>query len=305
MGEAISPLNFVEWGHLASKEFLESGISMNSTISKLADENDLLPHQIQRVCELANHRTYAELFKSAKDKTFQFEMADPDAVARALDVGVTEKLGSEYLSAPRSSGAVDVKRIFGLSEISNAPEVEEKIKQAAAGLEAIGAAQEELKSRLVDLDHKLEAEAENLYKLAKQLVIDGTELRTIWDAARQLPEGEKLAADFGRISLRMGREGLLGAKLQYMLKQSEAVSEELISKQLASLAKPTGIEVVNGRHPIMVSLNTLADYRAQRDRTLKAVQNLAGSMVAVRSRMDELGSSKKLDQFVLGEQQKV
>ncbi|MEN6550118.1 MAG: hypothetical protein ABFE07_29085 [Armatimonadia bacterium] len=276
---------------------------MNSTISKLADENDLLPHQIQRVCELANHRTYAELFKSAKDKTFKFEMADPEAVMRSLEVGA-EKLGAEYMSAPRAASKVDVKRIFGLAEISNAPEVEEKVKQAAAGLETIAAAKAELESRLVDLGEKLAAANEDLYKLAKQMVLEGTELGTVWEAARRLDGGEAFAADFGKIAVRLCREGVYGAKLQHLLKQAEAVDEALISKGLAALAKPTGIEIVNGRHPIMVSLNTLADYRAQRDRTVKAVQNLAGSMVAVRSRMDELGSSKKLDQFVLTEQQK-
>lgn len=303
MAEPISSLNFVEWGHQASRDFLEDGVAMNSTIAKLADEHDLAPQQIQRICELANHRTYAELFKSAKDKTFKFELADAEKVAGLLETDV-EKTEAEYLGAPKCARTIDVKGIFGLQSISNESDVAEKIKQAAAGLETIAAAQTELKSRLVDLNEKFAAEGERLYGLTKQMVLDGVGLESIWDAARRLPEGEKLAADFGWIAARMCEEGIFGAKLQYLLKQAEAVDAELISKKLSDLARPTGIEVVNGRHPIMVSLNTLADYRAQRDRTAKAIQNLAGSMVAVRSKMDELGNTKRLDQFVLTEQQK-
>lgn len=303
MPDAITSVNFVEWGNQASKNFLEDGVEMNSTISKLAEENDLLPHQIQRVCEIANHRTYSELFKTAKDKTFKFDMADPAKVIGSLESDVSEKIATDYLSAPKASVQIDALKMFGLSEISNEPDVRESIKQAGIAIEMMQGAIEELKSRSVALDHQIESERENLYKIAKEMVISGTELMDIWQAARELDGDEKVAADFGRMVLRMTREGLMGAANQYLMsKNAEAVSEELISKRLSALAKPTGVRVVNGRHPIMISLNTLADYRTQRAKAQVAIQNLSEKSVAVRSKMEELGKSVKLDKFVSDEQ---
>lgn len=306
MGEnSISPLAFVEWGHVASKDFLENGISMNASILKLAEVNDLLPTQIQRVCEVANHQTYASLFKTAQDKTFNFEVADSDKIIAALDSNQHEKVASDYFHAPKKS-LVDVNKIFGISEISNTPEIEEKVKIANQVLEKIQSAKEEISSRQVMLRHKIEAETINFYKLAKQMVMTGTPLEEIWTATRKLTHNEdQVAQIFVKVAEQMVREGVLGAKLQYLMKkQGEAVDPALISPRLKDMSEPIGVQVINGRHPICVSLNTLANYQTEFESNNRAGKTLDEKFVYVRNRIGDLNKSKKVDQFVLNEQQK-
>ena len=305
MGETISPMQFVEWGHIASKDFLENGMSMNASILKLAEVNDLLPTQIQRICEVANHSTYAQLFKSAQDKTFTFEVADPNKIVSALDSDQQEKVASDYFSAPKKTTSVDVNKIFGISEISNAPEVEEGVKVANQVIQKIESAKEEINSRQVMLNHKIESENENFYKLAKQMVLTGTPLEEIWTATRKLGDEDRIAQIFVKTAERMVEEGVLGAKLQYLMKKhGEAVDESLISPRLKNMSEPIGVQIINGSHPIVVSLNTLANYQADYESNNRAGKTLDEKLVYVRNRIGDLNKSKKVDQFVLNEQQK-
>jgi len=304
MGETISPLQFVEWGHIVSKDFIENGMSMNTSILKLAEVNDLMPTQIQRVCEVANHSTYAQLFKSAQDKTFTFEVADPNKIVSALDSDQHEKVASDYFTAPKKS-TIDVNKIFGVSEIGNVPEVEEGIKIANQVIQKIESAKEEISSRQVMLNHKIEAENENFYKLAKEMVLTGATLDDLWTATRNLGDENRIALIFVKTAERMVNEGVLGAKLQYLMKKhGEAVDEALISPKLKNMSEPIGVQVINGSHPIVVSLNTLANYQADYESNNRAGKTLDEKLVYVRNRIGDLNKSKKVDQFVLNEQQK-
>jgi len=298
----ISPHQFVEWGYIASKDFLEHGVSMNTSIMKIADANDLQPTQIQRVCETANHNTYAQLFKTAKDKTFSFDLADPEKIIAALE-SEPEKVAHDYFSGPKNKTKVDVNRIFGISEVSNSPEVEEKVKVASQILEKIAAAKAELESRQVALRHKIEAESESFYKLAKQLVLTGTPLEELWTATRHISDEDQAAQIFVKCAERMLTEGVLGAKLQYLLKKhGEAVDPALISSKLKNMSEPIGVQVVNGSHPITVALNTLANYRAAFESNNRAGKTLDEKFTYVRNRIKDLNTSKKVDQFVKSEQ---
>lgn len=53
------------------------GKSMQDALRKVAHENDLTPHQIHRVAEIANRAVQLTLQKTASDKRFKFELADP------------------------------------------------------------------------------------------------------------------------------------------------------------------------------------------------------------------------------------
>jgi len=301
----ISPLSFIEFGHIASKSFLEDGVSMNSSILKIAEDNDLLPTQIQRVCEVANHNTYAMLFKTAQDKTFTFEVADPNKIVSVLDSPSREKVATDYFSAP-TKVAIDVNKIFGILGTSNIPEVEEKIKVANQVIEKLQSAKDEINSRQVMLRHKIEAENENFYKLAKEMVLSGTPLEQLWTSTRKLGTNEdQIAQIYVKTAERMLEEGVLGAKLQYLLKKhGEAVDPALISSKLKDMSEPIGVQVINGSHPIVVSLNTLANYQADYESNNRAGKTLDEKFVYVRNRIGDLNSSKKVDQYIEKEQQK-
>lgn len=68
-------------GEEASERFLKEGEGLNQAIQKLADENNLNPHEVQRVVEHANVNSFLSQFKQADDKAeVAFDVADSDAI---------------------------------------------------------------------------------------------------------------------------------------------------------------------------------------------------------------------------------
>jgi len=72
---------------------------LESIIVDIAKREELNPEQIARVCQYANTKVFLKLFKTVKDKTFEFAVADPEKVVRALYLQRTpsESVGSEEL----------------------------------------------------------------------------------------------------------------------------------------------------------------------------------------------------------------
>ncbi len=60
------------------------GKSMTDALRNVAHEHDLTQHQIHRVAEIANRDVQLTLQKSASDKRFKFDLADPFKITEAL-----------------------------------------------------------------------------------------------------------------------------------------------------------------------------------------------------------------------------
>lgn len=68
-------------GDKASEQFLENGQPLNESIQKLANQENLNEHEVQRVVEHANVNSFLSQFKEAEDKTeVIFDVANPDAI---------------------------------------------------------------------------------------------------------------------------------------------------------------------------------------------------------------------------------
>ena len=104
-GAASSPsLERLEtWAKTASKRFIDEGTPLNKTITKLAQENDLNPHFVERVCEMSNLYTHNALIPSEPEKraSFNFPLANAKEVTAAL-AGPARgpSMSSDYASPP-------------------------------------------------------------------------------------------------------------------------------------------------------------------------------------------------------------
>lgn len=87
---------------------------LESIIVDIAKREELNPDQIARVCQYANTKVFLKLFKTVNDKTFEFAVADPEKVVRALYLQRTpsESVGSEELD--------DIH--FTLDDVEESPE---------------------------------------------------------------------------------------------------------------------------------------------------------------------------------------
>ena len=79
----------------ASKKFLDKGTSLNESISKIAEERKMNPHQLARVCEAANLDTYNAMWDREKTGSFTFDLADQEKIAADLS-GSKSLLLDEY-----------------------------------------------------------------------------------------------------------------------------------------------------------------------------------------------------------------
>jgi len=298
---AVTPLNFTEWAHAASRSFISEGTPMNESISKVASANELSPVQIQRVCELANHHAYAEIFKKAEDKTFEFPLAKVEDIMESLQAE-PEKVAAEYVMDPvGTKKEIDSNSIFGVIEIGNELDVAESEKVASKALIAIDAAKEEIRGMICVNSDATYAAEEGFYKLAKQMVLNDTSLSDVYAACEgrwEDPRGDSLMA---KVAMRMAEEGILGAKLQHMIKTSEAVDPALISEKLRKENAGIPTRIINGNHPIIAHVNTLNDKYKDGGNMEQSLSVLDDKAKMVRTRMQDLNSSKKVDQFVQSE----
>jgi len=299
MNGQITQLQFSEWGHQASRDYVLNGTALNSSICKIASENELSPIQIQRVCEIANHHAYAQLFKTAEDKTFDFPLADSEKIME-LTQEEPEKIASDYFCGPQGTKKdLDVNKVFNIASISNEPEVEEFRKTAQQTLSKIAASQDELCSRLMAMREEISDAENGFYKIAKEMVLNGADFGDIcvacldaWHESPNLLE---------KVATKLVKEGVFGAKAQHLQKTGEAVEAEYISPKLSKMTPVVQTKIINGNHPIIASINTLAAKYKEAGDIDSANTILEDRSRLIKTRVEDLNTAKKVDQFVQSE----
>lgn len=63
----------------------EAGADLTKVCAKIAQDENLGPHEVARLCEEANRETFSRLYKDSEDKTFEFKVADADEILKVLD----------------------------------------------------------------------------------------------------------------------------------------------------------------------------------------------------------------------------
>ena len=133
-----------------------------------------------------------------------------------------EKVAADYMFDPvGSKREIDSNKVFGVSEIGNEPEIEERQKLAKKALEKIAAAKEEIIGMSTFNNEEIVRLEGEFYKIAKQMVLEGTplcDIRTACQGSWDSPRAEELIV---KTAMKMAREGVLGAKLEYLMKTSE------------------------------------------------------------------------------------
>lgn len=104
---AISKFELENFGQMAAQAYLQDGVDMNDTITKLAKENSLTPDQVSRVSENANIFANGALVKKAIDTN-----QDPRVsftLANAAEV-------NKRISSP-DPGADDLRKVSELRDL--------------------------------------------------------------------------------------------------------------------------------------------------------------------------------------------
>lgn len=115
-------------GDQASEKFLKEGVDLNEEIQKIANDNDLNSHEVQRVVEHANVNTFLSQFKEADDKTFGFDVAKPDVIDPPAETTTKESSSSmseDYKTPPELTESDKFEKKAGTRAFHKEAELDE------------------------------------------------------------------------------------------------------------------------------------------------------------------------------------
>jgi len=286
---AVSPDELEVLAKVASKRYVEERIPLNTTVEKLADERDLNPHQIERVCELANVATHQALWPGAKEKhKLAFELAD----AKKLKGKTARRRGTpaeaDYAGPPAriAPSGPAVATLFGVEpgpahEGLAGPSQRQRI---VIVLSKKAAERRRVRDRLLVAAMEAETAEKRAYAAVKQEVMgEGTPMYGLLRAAAAAGLG-KMA---GELLPRFEEQLLTDATgAQRISLQKHAISrapEDLISDELGATT------VVNGAHPVIVNLDTVSKKKGIVQTLLYNLVRIDDEVNVLRQQLREIG----------------
>jgi hypothetical protein len=253
----------------AAKHYLEERVPLNTSIRKIAEENDLNANQIERVCEMANIATHRGLWaKTAQKEAVAFPLADAKTVIKVVgkqpvdaDDPESPKVtcpvmsDSDYAGPPKGIPAVGPSTIsmFGAdpAQVHQGLHEEPESKRIIIILQKKAAERQDVHDRVLLNGMELESIEKRAYHAVKQAVLGGATFGQIYEAAvgsglgkvaeEYLPKWERQLINETHGTTRLRLEKLAISK----------APEEFISDNLGN------VSVINGAHPVLVSLDTV------------------------------------------------
>jgi len=266
--KSLSMSHFREWAGEIANSYFNSGVMPTETLTKIAQQEELVPHHIEILAAEANKEIHKHKYAAAEDKYFaaDFPLADARKVIGVLqaDRG-TEKVAAEMPEPVFKSKELDLHAAFKV-----APEVMDKTASVRTHLKHASVKGELLEQKLADkvvLSKFASQAAEGRFiKMARQYVLNKDDaagrMKALGDLdvfvkSAGVPEARPALAKLAYI---LGKEGLLTpdqlkTAVRYFVKEADVTApQELISEWLPA-------QIVNGEHPLYITLKTFRDCR--------------------------------------------
>lgn len=194
------------FGKEAAKTYLEEGVELNSTITKLAEEHALNKHEIDRIVEAANTNTYLSIFNNIEDKYVEFPVADAEKVAESLSPESETNNYLDYDTPPEKE--IEEVQIFPVEDAEKVSSVQAN-PYSSENLQLhqrMKYAEQQLIDKLSLSENAFSEESENLYRLVKQAVLEGTCFGHIKSAMEQHSPGKYVEIFTEKTSERLKNE---------------------------------------------------------------------------------------------------
>lgn len=278
---------------LAAKAYVESGVALNESIGKMASENDLNPHQIERVCEMANIDTHRTLWsKTAAKHEVHFVLADAKKLVKRAATTVAKgnpMTSSEYNSPPKLASAKTssvMSKIASTSKTSGHDgfyNVTTK-QQVQTALIKKAAERDRARSKTLADGIQLEAMTKEAFKAVKQAVLGGASFQDIYIACDAVGMG-KFANEF----LETFEKQLIGETYgSTRIRLEKLAIGKVPESWLSEGPARSALTVVNGAHPVLISLDTLAKQTDQVEQGLIGYLRLNDEVKIYEQKLKEL-----------------
>ena len=275
----VNPMKLMTLAKEVSDNFLSSGVSLNESLRKAAEANELNPMQIRRVAEIANHDANLAMLKRSEDKNFTIDLADADAVIQQIRVS----------SAPLAKHAsvfevLDAVRpaFVKTAELAITDPEGDGCRQRNADLlmkklaSRVIRYRDELNSQIMGLRGELEGEMHKVANLAKEhIILNEGKLSDLFKfACGRDPEWAPI-----------WKEVFEGIR-QDMMKLGAPVDKSLINDNLEM--PDSTLDIVNGGHVLAIYLDTIKNKISDEDRASKRLRLMDTFGNAVVDRMESL-----------------
>lgn len=287
---AVSGDELAMLAKIATKRFVEERIPLNATIAKLAEERDLNHHQLERVCELANVGTHQALWPGAAEKhKLAFELAD------------AKKLKEKRPEPRRVSSAVERDYASPPTPVAKAgPSLAEMLGVAPGGghdgiagpsekqrlliiLQKKAAERQRIKDQALVAAMEAETFEKRAYAAVKQEVLGGTPMQMVLHAAAAAGLGKIACELLPKFEEKLIAETFGQVRVELQKLAISRAPEELISDDLGA------VTVVNGAHPVLVSLDTVSKKNGVVQSLLYNLVRIDDELQIFRQRLKELG----------------
>lgn len=276
-----------QFAKLAAEAFLSRNKTpLNTSLTKIAKEESLEPHQIEYVASQANHSVWERTYGIDKKASYDFPIADPNVVINDLQIkpkGVIKEAGLDYLSGPSSTGFQEKTASIDLGTVDKTASQKRDLKRLLENrMEKISSAKEEFERQMYVLDLKY-GESEKIFvKEARQMIMEtpfedrGAGMNKIAEFVRSASEdNEKLAQTLmKKLSAVLVGQGIVK-------KADLRAPEEYIDMKMPA-------KIVNGRHALYITIKTLKDIRQEYDPLHRAYEIVDSSLPELKEKIRAL-----------------
>lgn len=283
---SVSQERLETFAKIASKRFVDESVPLSDTIAKIAQDNDLNSHAVERVCEMANLQTHAALLPSEPEKraSFSFPLADAKKVAVCLRpaAGPRPTILSDYAHppcGPAAKAGPSMADLFGAAgKAHDGFQVPEK-KRIVIMIQKKAAERQRLHDQMLKEAMFCETAELEVHKTVKQAVMQGATLEDVHNAA--------CGAGLGGVS------GEVLQKTASLLNKQFLISDEDLEKVAFEapeelIDRNVPVRVINGRNPIIASLDVLKQYRDNTYSIRDGLMGLEQELEVLRQRLKEL-----------------
>lgn len=253
----------------ASRDLLQGGVSLNDSITKIAEENDLNQDQIERVCEMANMNTHQAMWPGAQEKEkVAFDLADAKKIGKKKPMTHTQPkksnpvgagpvprgIESDYSGPPRPVvGGSSLFELMGADPSTSHNGLTEIPERKRLTIIMIKKAEErrDLRDESIVTQMRLETAEKLAFTAVKQAVLGGASFRDLYVMAAQSGFAKEASELFPAFQERLIADTHGSVRNRLTKTAIQKAPEELISGDL------DGVTVTNGAHPVVVSLDTV------------------------------------------------
>jgi hypothetical protein len=277
-----------QFAKIAAEAFLsKSKTALNTTLTKIAKEEALEPHQVEYVASQANHAVWERMYGMDKKASYDFPIADPNVVIGGLQIkpkGIIKEASLDYLSTPSSStGFLEKTASIELHSVEKTAAKKRELKKTLQNrMDKICSAKEDIEGKMFILDMKY-AESEKMFmKEARAMIMEqpfterGAAMVKIGEFVRSASDdNEKLAKD-------LMRKLAAVVKGQGLVKEADLKApEEYINMKMPA-------RIVNGRQSLYITIKTLKDNRQEYDPLFRGAEIVDSSLPELREKIRAL-----------------